>query len=512
MTSSARQRPKLAWALGFVATAACLAAGGVVLMFGAPTSFLLIDLVGVVLALLGAAVVSRQPSNSVGWLMWLTSLGASLVHLPAGYAYAALVGRGGAWPFGGGAAWFGAWSWVPVLALLPLIAVRFPDGRAPRRWRLVEWLAVGGTALFALGIALVPPAELAGFLPIPAPAVALLAPKIASPFGASFAPGALAAVQGSGLTLIVLAYAGAAASVLARFRRAQGDERLQLKWFAYAGALVAATFVYGAMAWNIFGQPLYLALTPLELATLTVPLAIAIAIFRYRLYDIDLIINRSVVYVSLTAILAALYSSGVTLIQRLFISASGATSDAAYVLTAFVVVVAFSPLKDWLQRQVDRRLPRTSPLAVMEQFRSDVDAVVLALDVGQLARRLVERAAAAFNARGAAVYLSPALGEPFFRQGDAPDEAAVVVDLRHESQSVGLLVMGARRGSIEYTSRDRDALQRSADVVAEALVLAARRAPLATRTFARGGSPMAAELVGGALAGPPEAPSSAISQ
>jgi two-component system NarL family sensor kinase len=475
MTSAMRRTRLIAWALGLSGAVACLLAGGVALALGAPDSFLLVYLVGVLMGLLGALIASRQPRNSIGWLMGFTSLAASLVHLPAGYGYAALVDEQGAWPFGSAAVWLGAWGWIPVLGMLPLIAVRFPDGSVPPRWRAAEWLAVAGTALFALGIALEPADILVGFLPIPGAEVTLLSPHVQSPVGISVPVALLSLVQGTGLTLTLLGYVAAAAALTGRFRRARGDERLQLKWFAYSGALIASAFVYGAVAWNLFGQPLYLALTPLEFAGLTLPVAIGIAILRYRLYDIDLLINRTLVYAGLTAILGAMYAAVITFLQRLFVSASGQKSDVAYVLAAFVVVVTFSPIKDWLQRQVDRRLAHKSPSAILDQFRSEVQTVVSVMDVQRVAFRLLDRAAVAFDARGAALYLqaSDTTG-PVYSRGHLEGDPVIQVYLRHEEQQFGRLVMGPRRGDATYTERDRDELQRSADAVGEALALAER--------------------------------------
>ncbi len=401
-------------------------------------------------------------------------LAASLVHLPAGYGYFALVIQHGALPFGSAAVWLGAWGWVPVIGLFVLISVRFPDGKVSPRWRVVDWLAVSGTALFALGIALHTPKRLVDFLPVPGAKVALLAPLVENPLSGLFPERLLSQVQGAGLSLLILACVALASSLTARFRRAGSDERLQLKWFAYSSGLFAATLVYGAPAWNFFGQPLYLALTPLEFAGLTLPVAIAVAILRYRLYDIDLIINRTLVYGGLTAILGAVYAAVVTPLNRLFISASGQKSDAAYVVTAFVVVVASSPVKDWLQRQVDRRVRHRSPAAVLDEFRADVESVVSVIDVNKVACRLLDEAVIAFDARAAALYLTsnPASG-PVYSHGRMNGEDAVEVLLRHEGRELGRLVLGGRRGQIGYSQADLRLLQRSADTVSEVLVLAA---------------------------------------
>ena len=472
MTPSRRARV-LAWSLGLSGVVACTFTAGVVIALAAPASFLLVYLVGVLMGLLGALVASQQPRNSIGWLMCSTSLVISLIHLPIGYGYAALVIQHGGWPLGTAAAWLGSWTWVLGLLSLPLISVRFPDGKVPRRWRTVDWLAIAGTVLFALAIALQRPDVLLGFAPIPGEKVALLTRFAQNPLGNILPRGLLSQVQGAGLSLIVAAYAGAAASLYARFRRAPGDERLQLKWFAYSGVLVAVALVYGGAAWNFFGQPLYLALTPLEIAAWTLPAAIGIAILRYRLYDIDLIINRTLVYGALTAILGAVYAGVVTLLNRLFIAASGQKSDAAYVVTAFVVVVASSPVKDWLQRQVDKRIAHRSPSAVLDELRADVNAVVSVIDVHKIARRLLDDAVSAFDVRSAAVYLHPSSETPLYSFGTLNGGAGVEVALRYEDQDLGRLVLGSRRGDLEYSQHDLAALQQSADSIAEALALAA---------------------------------------
>ena len=472
VTGSGRARI-LAWALGLSGAVACTCAAGVSVAFHAPTQFLVVYLVGVLMGLLGALVASREPHNSIGWLMCATSLVTSLIHLPAGYAYFALVIQHGAWPLGSAAAWLGAWSWVPSQVFLPLIAVRFPDGKVPARWRFVDWLAITGAALFSLVIALEPRDVLLDFTPVPGRTVAILSSHVGYLPGIPLPARLLNQVQGVGLSLTALGYAASAASLMARFRRAGGDERLQLKWFAYSGVLIAATFAYAGVAWNFFGQPLYLALTPLMFAALTLPVAIGIAILRYRLYDIDLIINRSLVYGSLTAILYAVYVAVTTFLQRLFISVSGQKSDAAYVLTAFVVVGAFNPVKDWLQRQVNRRLGGATSSAALDVFSADVDAVVSVMDVDRVACRLADRAVAAFNATGAALYLeSRDVTGPFYSCGRLNGEAVIEVPLQHEGQRFGRLVLGGRRGGVAYAKKDRDALQRSADSVGEALALA----------------------------------------
>jgi hypothetical protein len=463
----------LAWILGVAGTLACCAGAAVSIAFRAPDSLLPAYVVGGLMAVLGAVIATREPRNSIGWLMCAVALAVSLIHLPAGYAYYALAIQHGSWPLGSLFAWWAAWSWVPQLALLPLISVRFPDGKAQGHMRAVDWLAIAGVTIFALAIALEPAAAVLGFMPIPYPRINEMLPYFHDAAAGLLPVHLLAQLQGLGLVFMVGSYVASATALLTRLRDARGDQRLQIEWFAYAGALVAVALVYGGLAWNFLGQPLYIALTPLGLAALGLPVALGIAILRYRLYDIDLLINRTLVYAGLTAILGALYAAVVTFLNRLFISVSGQKSDAAYVVTAFVVAVAFGPVRDWLQRQVDRRVGRRDAPQLLDEFRTGVDAVVAVLDADRVMRQLVDQAVGAFNARGAALYVGSS-AEPVYTRGDWSGRAGADVAMRHDSKEVGRLVMGVRRGGAEYAERDRAALQRSADSVAEAIALAGR--------------------------------------
>ena len=441
---------------------------------GAPLTFLLVYLIGILLAVLGALVLAREPRNTIGWLMVAYAWLVSLMQTIAGYGYASLGVHHGAWPLGSPAALLGAWIWVPSVGFLALIAVRFPDGRARRFGNFVDRLYVVGSALFAIAIILEPPPIALEFSAMPGPLLAKTLSYFQDPISLHPPTQVLAQIQGIALALILAANIAAAVSLILRYRQARGDERLQIKWFAYSAALCAVAVVYGGIAWSVFGQALYLAFTPIEFVGLTLPAAIGIAILRYRLYDIDLIINRTLVYGGLTAILGAVYAAVVTLLNRFFISVSGQKSDAAYVVTAFVVVIAASPVKDWLQRQVDRRVRHGSPSAMLEQFRSGVDAVVSVIDVHRVARRLLDQSIEAFDARGAAVYLDSNDGsKPLYSRGYVNGEIEVEVALRYEGTQYGRLVLARRRGDVGYTEHDRAVLQQSADSVGEALALAA---------------------------------------
>ncbi|HKW70414.1 MAG TPA: hypothetical protein VJP81_07500 [Candidatus Dormibacteraeota bacterium] len=473
----------LAWVIGGGGALACAVALVWAIAIGLFVPLAIANLTLIALGLIGAVVASRAPANPVGWLMCAGSVSGSLLFLPLNYGYTAGVVEHGAWPLAGTALWLGTWLYTPTLGMLfPLIAVRFPDGHAPRRWRIVDWLAVTGTAAFALSVAIAPNTVIARFLPLHAgPTFRSVVAVIQNPLATTLPEWLLDAVRLAAFALVVLAYVACVASIIDRFRRARYDARLQLKWFTYSGVVLVVALIFGIAGQVVSGSvgPLVLgthlgdALIPFTFATLTLPVALGIAILRYRLYDIDLIINRTLVYGGLTAILGAVYAAVVTLLNRLFISVSGQKSDAAYVVTAFAVVIASSPIKDWLQRRVDRSFPNASPSKVLDDFRAGVDTVVSVIDVQKVARRLLDQAVTAFDARGAVLYLdSSDSSQPVYSRGQVNGKEGIEVPLRYEDRSLGRLVLGSRRGDVGYTQQDREALQRSADSVSEALALA----------------------------------------
>lgn len=459
--------------MGLGGALACAVTAALTVAVGLGSVELLLYLTFIPAGLLGGLIASRNPDNSIGWLMCVGSLSATLFFLPLDYGYTAQVIQHGAWPLGGAALWIAAWSWTPIIGLfLPILTMRFPDGKQPARWRTVIWLAAAGTLVVIAGLALAPPEVLVHALLIGSNRVAVVTRAIVNPVGPLLTVRTSVIVIYGGLVLGLLAYCASLAEVVNRYRHARGDERLQLKWFAYSGAVIALALLYGAVNSVASVTTSDTAAVALHLAFSALPIAIAIAILRYRLYDIDLIINRSLVYGGLTAILGAVYAAAVTLLNRLFISVSGQRSDAAYVVTAFVVVVASSPVKDWLQRQVDRRIAHRSPSSVLDELRADVDAVVSVIDVHKIARRWLDDAVNAFDARGAALYLHSSNETPLYSRGHLNGEASVEVALLHEDRQLGRLVLGNRRGNINYSQRDLLALQRSADSIAEALALA----------------------------------------
>jgi hypothetical protein len=296
----------------------------------------------------GALIVSRHPRHPIGWMFCAAPLFFGASFLTRQYAILALVVAPGALPFGQAMAWFGFWLEIPAIALFVLfLPLLFPDGHLPSpRWRPVAFVAAAAVGIAVL-ITMVAPNTYAP-----------LYPSIRNPIGLDQYKAAFDAIEGAMQSLLLAVVAVGATAVFSRVRRADADERRQIKWFAYAGAVLLVTFVVDAVARFV---PSLTAVTDIlaGVALSAFPAAVGIAILRSRLYDIDLIINRTVVYVLLTAALAGVYTASVALFQRMFVAMTGQSSDIAIVMTLFVLATLFTPVKNTLQETVDRRIKPT---------------------------------------------------------------------------------------------------------------------------------------------------------
>ena len=312
----------------------------------------------------GVVIASRRPAHPIGWLFSALGLLGG-VHLFCGeYAIYALVVERGSLPGGGVAAWIIGWLWVPLNALLAFVALLFPDGKLPSpRWRPLGWL--NGAMAVAGSFA-------AAFLPGPGPWIA----AIDNPFGVEGLKGIYNLVDGSleALSYGVLGVAGVV-SLYFRFRRVGRVERQQIKWLAYAGAvlLTGAILLYAGPdsldgLWiRQVGFALWV------IGFVGVPVAMGIAILRYRLYDIDIVINRTLVYGGLTAAVAGIYILAVGGMGVLFRS-SGTLLNS--LVGTGVVAIVFAPLRDRLQRGVNRLMygERDDPYAVISRLGQRLEA------------------------------------------------------------------------------------------------------------------------------------------
>ena len=297
-------------------------------------------------AVIGALIVSTRESHPIGWMFCAAAVSFGFSFFAREYAIQALVVAPGTVPFGQAMAWFGFWVDMPGIAVLALfLPLLFPDGRLPSpRWKPAAYFA-GVNFVLAVALTMVAPATYAhaGY------------PSIRNPIGldqyAAFFDAIGVVLEPLLLVLVVVS----ALALFDRVRRAGEEEREQIKWFAFAGALVLFSFLMQAAARfvpSLAGPSDFVA----SLAVAALPAAVGIAILRYHLYDIDLIINRTVVYVLLTAALGGLYTASLALFQRLFVATTGQGSDLAIVLTLFVLATVFTPIKNTLQERVDHRI------------------------------------------------------------------------------------------------------------------------------------------------------------
>ena len=338
----------------------------------------------------GALIASRRPKNYVGWIICAIGLGSGIEHFAGQYAiYALLVSE--PTPLLGGQvlAWVVSWLWVPSAGLLAFLLLLFPDGRlASGRWRWFAWFSATALTVGTVSAAFLP-GPIDGLGPIRNPlgiegTRQLLGPVVSS--SAALAEGLLALVAG--------------VSLLLRLRRARGEERQRIKWFAYAVSVMAASFfltytVAEAMGvwwvwWAGFGLTM--------VSVLCVQFSIGIAILKHRLFDIDVIINRTLVYGSLTATLVALYFGGIVLLQRLFVVLTGEKSTLAVVAFTLVIAALFNPLRRRIQGFIDRRFYRTkydiakTLAAFNARLREETDLDTLSNDLVGVARRTMQPA------------------------------------------------------------------------------------------------------------------------
>jgi hypothetical protein len=298
----------------------------------------------------GAVVGSRRPENPIGWLFCAIGVFAAIVLLSSEYAAYTLLAQPDSLPGGLAMVWIRAWVWVPYVGLFVLLFLVFPEGWPQSR--ALRWFT--SLVLFVIAYGTI----LAAFSPGPIDAIGAavdnpLGMKALRGVGTNSAVGPLESV------LYVLGIV-AAASLFGRMRRARGVERQQIKWFAYAtvvlvGGVVLDFTVSEATGVSWLGE-IGFVLTMVGLAGL--PMAIGIAVLRYRLYNIDRIINRTLVYGTLTAMLLALYFGGIVVLQRIFVLLTGEKSTVAVVASTLLIAALFNPLRRRIQSFIDRRFYR----------------------------------------------------------------------------------------------------------------------------------------------------------
>jgi signal transduction histidine kinase len=388
--------------------------------------------------IVGALIARRHPDNPIGWILLVIGLSEGLSLAIAEYAWGALIVRPNSLPLGAELAWAASWTWMPgAVLLLTFLLLLFPDGRLPsRRWRPVVGLVMSLLAVIAVTSALTWPHR----------GPWLLDPGIAAPD-----LGWIDLLGGTAFTaLIAVCVPASVASLVVRFRRSTRTERQQIKWFVYAAILTVLLFlarealVSGSPWTEILGVPMVLLL----------PAATGIAIFRYHLYDIDVVINRSLVYGGLTAGVVGLYVGTVTLLAQFFERTGWGTS----LVAAAVVAVVFQPLRQRLQHGVNHLMygDRDDPYAALSRLGRTLEASVPA---GTVLAQVTETVAQALRLPYTAVELPRDAGfEPAASFGRAGAKL-VQLPLVYQGETVGRLVVGLRAPGEAFSQADLRLLQ-----------------------------------------------------
>ena len=313
----------------------------------------------------GALIASRIPSNPIGWIFCGLGLSGTLTSLCGEYAVYALTTRPGSLPQGDIAAWFSGWlSGSNIVTLIVLLFLLFPNGLLlSPRWSAVAWLTLIANVLSLAQY--LRPGSFDGFSPF----------SIANPFGIKDADTTLSMVATIGFGLALVTAIASVSSLVLRFRRAQGVERQQIKWLAFAGSAVGATFLVGPILWSIPELPETVWSALFLFSVSSIPISVGIAILKYRLYDIDIIINRALVYGTLIVIVTGLYIILVGIVGVLFQSAG---NSFLVILATGLIAVLFQPLRDRLQRGVNRLMygERDDPYAVLSRLSRRLEATL----------------------------------------------------------------------------------------------------------------------------------------
>ena len=384
------------------------------------------------LSLIGALVVSRQPRNALGWVLTLVGLLINFNFAGPEYAAFALIRGHGSWPAGLAMAWLtSGWLWIPISTLLVVfVPLLFPTGRAlSPRWHFPAWLAMAFILLAGIGNA---------FKPGPLSSI----PAISNPLGIAGQAALLNNLANLGIIPLFIAVVGAVASLVVRFRRARGQERQQLKWFLYGGVLFIVPFMMHGS-----GIPQQIQDVALALFIPALPISIAIAMLKYRLYDIDLVINKSLVFGTLAIFIGAVYVATVVGIGTL-VGNAGQSNLALSIVATAIVAVAFQPVRERVQRIANRLVygKRATPYEVMADF---AERMAGALSADEVLPRMAEAAARGVGAKAARIRLVVPHGSQrvvSWPAGQEADQFNRVLPVSYRGEPIGEIAVAKATG------------------------------------------------------------------
>ena len=298
-----------------------------------------------VTALVGALVSARRPENPVGWLLLVGALILAAYVFVEAYAVYSLESHPGSLPFGHAAAWMTLWLAIPGFFAFVFVFLLFPTGRLlSNRWKTVVYAGLGSLVLMSVTFAI-------------KPGSVNTVPSVDNPLGIDAARALTEFIEGSGSIVVVAPALLALASLVVRLRRAKAEERQQMKWFVYAVALFPLLFIAAQVVSSIFPtEEDWASFLVVMVGLLLIPVSMGMSILRYRLYDIDRVVNKTLVYGALTAVLVAGYAAGVLVMQSVLPLPED--SEIAVATSTLAMAALFRPLRAGVQETVDRRFYR----------------------------------------------------------------------------------------------------------------------------------------------------------
>lgn len=418
----------------------------------------------------GALVASRQPGNAIGWILLGIGFSWSLYALLNGYAVYALKTNPGSLPGADLVLAFNSWTWIPAVGLMgTFLLLLFPNGRLPSPgWRALGWAAAITMAVSSIATVITPgPFANSGF------------PNVTNPLGIEAIAPVIGAVNFLAIVSLLACIVGSTASAIQRFRRSHGIEHLQLKWLAGGAATTAVAYLI-VMASSAVVHFSHVETTPAWANVIEdvglgsfvlIPVAIGIAIFKYRLYDIDLIINKALVYGALAAFITGIYVGIVVGVGRL-VGQSDHPNIALSIAATAMVAVAFQPVHARVQRFANRLVygKRATPYEVLSNFAERVAGTYGQEEVPE---RIVATLADATGAARAQLWLN--VGDRMVLSASQPptepgahvavpqDQALsipgtdVTVAVQHQGELLGALAI-TKSGGEAVTPADRDLL------------------------------------------------------